>query len=361
MKIAAELIGKVSPYHSNMGNGTRKYYLFTSNSGLRAPWNLYGTTVGSNLVGLGQRSTQHSGAGFGATGIAYSAGIAYVSLDVSISLDNIPLADPSVNVQARTGSAIRVHRIFGKWMLQRIPSTIDFTTLTNMAQRTPRIIHYIQRLPVAISASVDGTTDAYNSGPVSVCGTSLWPTPATNATWNASIVDFLVYSTQGTFNPAPSLDTTLTTWTPMDSKNSDLARCLHRSPTSPTELYDVKQHEPPLANTSNWGGGTTSGTSNAGTWLTSVEQFQTVPPAMYDFPIEHRFHKPLKITYLDQSVTSASVAAINQLRLKYWQDCTGVLLHQTSNTAVATGYRAGYSDRLGYECWVEFEDEQEDP
>lgn len=341
-----------------------KAYRFASEDRTVRPWSLY--AAWTRWAPLAARSTAANGVGWFTTGQTSTNAMAYISQEVALSLDNIPQVNPASTggQMARISNSIFIRKVYGKIMIRRnpiYPGTTGLGAVVNITvlQNAPRYICYLQRCPVNLASDVDPTVQAYQSGLINVAGCSLYPAPFTTSgsiTYSPAAADFICYY-NGTA-PTPRLDNTVTTWSPPNAATADYASIIHRSPNSLAEVISLKTGHHPITGFSQ-PPGSISATVDPNL---SLHTNWTYPEAtVYEIPIEHTFKgKGLHVRYMDQAVAGTSVAAINQLRLKYWQDTTGTFWTQSSATSNAIVDTSGYTEHIAYEVFVEFEDGRDD-
>lgn len=353
----------VSLGHSRM-NTTLKFYRFSSEDHTIQPWALYADYKRWAPIGL--NNTGNPGCGWVAlAGVGYTTGVPYQSGDISLSVDNIPLANPASSGICRTGNAIWVKEIKGHFWVRRTPQYPDAglaTALQGVPPRDPRVFTYIQRTPINLGSTGDPTTQAYNDGQVTVHGVSAYPTPAgtaISASLTATGVDWLSYTGDTTRAPEPRLTSDAKTWTPTTNQDNYVEDSVHRSPTVGTELYDVriKREKLEYINTNPPFSYTLALTNP----ITLDEDWYMPIPKFMEHPVRHRFKgEGIKVTYADTAVAQNSIAAINQLRVKFWQSSSGAQWEATAANTASQLYTAAYTEFISYEFWVEFEDCRDD-
>lgn len=342
-----------------------KAYRFASEDRTVRPWSLY--AAWTKWAPLGIRSTSAGGVGYVATNVAAANGAPYISMESSVSLDNIPLINPATSggQMARVSNSIYIKRVFGKYMVRRAslyPGKSGLSAATTVAtiQTAPRCTAYLQRCPLNLGNSTDTSTQAYNTGTISVAACMTYPAPMTtssNPVYTAQGTDFIIFY-NGTTAPTPNLDSTVTTWDLPASDRCDYANNMHRSPQALTEIYSLYTKHHRLDGFSNPPG---SISSTVPTNVSLCEDWTYPQGTVFDVPLDHTFKgKGLHVVYGDNAVSSTSVASINQLRAKFWQDTTGTFWSQSSATSNASCDCAGYTEHLAYEFFVEFEDGRDD-
>lgn len=366
LQILTTLMAKHAIGHGRLGTKL-KAYRFASDDRVAYPWKLYSSY--NKWAPLGLNGTIGSGTGWQLTGVSSSSGCPLVSNDIGVSLDNIPLNNPASNVMARSGASIYVKKIVGNFKVKRVqiwPGDASLGTTRNMilSHNNPHVISFIERTPIAYSGDVDPNTNSYNVGLMSVCATALYPAEFTSSGTllaNPMSANFLAYVTASQ-SPVPYLDNGAgapgtTTWhVPNDNAESEVCAETHRSTTCVSELYSLYKRTHAIHGTSQTSVTTTAASA---TGVRTMAAHWTVPPAEeFTIPHNHTFNgKGLRVMYADAGTGTFSIASINQLRAKYWQESTGTYWTTASATAVPTRIdTAGFSEQIAYEFFVEYED-----
>lgn len=335
------------------------------------PWNL-ATWRGQIWTPLGINNTAATmllanGVGWYATGVAAGAGVTHQTNDISVDLDAIPLdTGTSVlyNGMPRSGPAIHIHSVHGHFKVQRNP-LVDLANGTpaaataEMPYRPPHVISYLQRVPINLTATDNPNTQLYNSGPTAVAGFCTYPIPQAVGAGapGADQCDFLQLQAGASAiaNPHP-LATAV--WLP-NTLLDNVDREYKRSPMVATEIMSVHQSvrhadckifQPLHA--------VNTGEPAATTGAVWTQSYVATTSKTYTIEHNHHFKKPLHVVYANQDPTRVwSVSAFNQLRAKYWQDTTGLLLvTNAAGTTPTNAYHSCYQELASYEFFVTFSD-----
>lgn len=367
-------------------NEYRKWYRFASDTNETIPFLTY-APAGSKWAPLGVNSI-YNGAGWWQIQAAVTPanGCVAQSNDFALSLDNIPLGNPGPDPTpplygqvCRQSSTIFIKRIFGHFRVKGNPDIGD-QTQTNLLPLVPaKWMHCIERTPINSLAESSPTSQAYQAGAVAMVGYGDYPIPfqttaPSPADTSAGAFNFLCFGNATAALPNPILNNGATAWTSTDTDhNSCYALDIHRSPACITELYDFHTGEHHYETVSPAGtlveapAATyymypSNGLSSVSAAVTTMFNSSLAPKHfLRTHKIEHSFPgEGMKVVYADTAGSvERSVATINQLRFKYWQD--RALSHFVTNDGITYSARrhAYGNEQISYEIFVEFEDSKD--
>jgi len=379
--LATKMMATFSMGYGRLGNRL-KAYRFASEDKSVPPWSLY--TEYNKWAPMGLSGTNIGGAGWSLVAGTLTNNCTKISNDISVSLDFIPQINPATagGQMARIGNTIYIKKVIGGFKVRRVqlyPGDTGLGTNRYIALNPtyPTVVSFLERCPIQFDGNTDSTVIGYQQGANSVCGLSLYPAPYTASTVqldSLTSMNFLSYCNAATLC-YPYLDNGAgaagnTRWVTGGTNGGDLtdydiASNIHRSPAARTEIFSLyhKRHmKESTSETSLTSESVVSALTTTAPVRTMAAHWSYPPPGYWEVNHTHTFPgEGLKVCYADQLVQQYSVAAINQLRARYWQDHPGTMWTTTSATAIpATMVTNGFIDHISYEFFVEFEDGHDD-
>lgn len=365
-----KILGSAVTVPPSLTNVYTKTFRFASDDGNLGPWIKYTAYTYGMMAPLGLLGFSNAGCGWISSGVSYGNGVSYYGNHLGVSLDAIPMGNPydaSAGFPCRIGPAIKVHRIYGKWIVQTRPfNPTGVSGNASKVYRVPVAHTYIRRTPISDTSYTAVAGNAYNQGQTAI-GFCQYPgtfLPATGTGFlDPAFADFVSFGSgtgAGTPNPpTPYMPADQKSWV-VDELCTVRGDLLHRLPNMRTEVIDYKKTK--TVNEIQLAVGLASGSSNVNTgYVTTAEALPYQQAHDFHIPVQHHFkHGGLKIVYSDLGETAGtsglSVADVNQLRAIFWQNTTGCLFVDSAANTASSTWQAGYIQQIGYEFFVDFTD-----